>query len=408
MSEVIKSLIQLIKKFWGAMGAALIYLLVIELGMLGINRTIKYFSNEPQVYCLLDERAPVPESYVTTDWYTSYVEEFKQASTFSWKPYVYWRTSPFQGKYINIGEDNLRKTWNPKSQDVDVIVFMFGGSTIWGWGARDDYTIPSLLSKILFDEYQIKAKVINYGEVGYVSTQEVIALMTLLQKNNRPNFVIFLDGLNDICSTLRTGQLGMTGVPWNELERKRSFHLEQAGVFKQLVSLYAQHSFLYSGFIQAMGTIKQKEPLKEHQATLISEIMKVYLENIKTVDALAKSYHFESLFYWQPTITTKKTLTPYEKELEEAGEHLLKARVIFKGVNALISTQNTVIRDMTNILSDDEESYYIDYFHTNEKGNEKVARKMAIDLVEKLQKSDYVPNPLGKNSFVFGVLAYFV
>ena len=50
---------------------------------------------------------------------------------------------------------------------------MFGGSTMWGTGARDACTIPSLLARALQGR-GMSLEIINFGETGYVRTQEVI------------------------------------------------------------------------------------------------------------------------------------------------------------------------------------------------------------------------------------------
>ena len=116
---------------------------------------------------------------------------------------------------------------------------------------------------------------------------------------------------------------------------------------------------------------------------------------MKSVKALAKSFYFDAIFYWQPTILTKMRLTPYEKELEVAGESLLESRSLFRCVNAMISPKTEpFIQDITDILSEEDKSYYIDYFHINEKGNEKIARKIADDIFQKYESkfnSTYLP-----------------
>ncbi|MER3445854.1 MAG: hypothetical protein C4291_03015 [Candidatus Dadabacteria bacterium] len=76
---------------------------------------------------------------------------------------------------------------------------MFGGSTMWGTEARDDFTIPSILSKKLWRR-GIRCDIVNFSGSGYVSTQEVIALLIELQRGNIPNLVIFYDGINDTYS----------------------------------------------------------------------------------------------------------------------------------------------------------------------------------------------------------------
>ena len=57
---------------------------------------------------------------------------------------------------------------------------MLGGSSLWGFGARDDQTIPSLLARRLHDR-GVQVEVKNLSDLGYVSTQEVIGLLRELQ-----------------------------------------------------------------------------------------------------------------------------------------------------------------------------------------------------------------------------------
>ena len=75
-----------------------------------------------------------------------------------WQPYVYFRPKPFQGKTITIGADGLRATWQPHrsigesdAAQKPVKLLMLGGSSLWGFGARDDQTIPSLLARRLHE-----------------------------------------------------------------------------------------------------------------------------------------------------------------------------------------------------------------------------------------------------------------
>ena len=97
-------------------------------------------------------------------------------------------------------------TWQPtaRSRGVEaeqkpVKLLMLGGSSLWGFGARDDQTIPSLLARKLH-ERGLKVEVKNLAELGYVSTQEVIGLIRELQTGYRPDVVIFYDGVNDTTS----------------------------------------------------------------------------------------------------------------------------------------------------------------------------------------------------------------
>ena len=92
-----------------------------------------------------------------------------QCSAEDWHPYVYWRRKPYTGKYINIDEKGLRKTIYPIDEPVKKKpvkkVFMFGGSTMWGSGVKDEFTIPSLVGSGLAKQ-SIHAEVTNFGESG--------------------------------------------------------------------------------------------------------------------------------------------------------------------------------------------------------------------------------------------------
>ena len=137
-----------------------------------------------------------------TPWRNEYAKEMEENSL-RWEPYIYWRRKPYEGKYININSDGIRLTTpsqtSPDQAGRSLRVFMFGGSTMWGTSARDACTIPSFLSKALKGRGK-RIEIINFGETGYVSTQEVITLLLQLRKGNVPDIVIFYDGENDTYS----------------------------------------------------------------------------------------------------------------------------------------------------------------------------------------------------------------
>ena len=64
---------------------------------------------------------------------------------------------------------------------------------MWGEGARDDYTIPSWLQRFIY-QTTYRARITNFGQEAYVSTQEVLVLFEQFQKGNIPDIVIFYDG----------------------------------------------------------------------------------------------------------------------------------------------------------------------------------------------------------------------
>ena len=52
----------------------------------------------------------------------------------------------------------------------------------------------------------MRVEIRNLAEIGYVSTQEMIALVRELQSGYRPDLVLFYDGVNDTTSALLEGE----------------------------------------------------------------------------------------------------------------------------------------------------------------------------------------------------------
>jgi len=152
--------------------------------------------------------------YEGKDWAKPYFEELNELPS-DYEQFLGWDRREYHGEYINVDSKGVRRTWNPEHSNRQALstLYMFGGSTLWGTGARDEYTIPSYLSKLL-DKNNQNFIVYNYGETGYISTQEIIHLILLLKEGYRPDYVIFYDGINDVYGAY---QSGIPGTPHNVL-----------------------------------------------------------------------------------------------------------------------------------------------------------------------------------------------
>ena len=96
---------------------------------------------------------------------------------------------------------------------------------------------------------------------------------------------------------------------------------------------------------------------------------------------LAKQYGFTALFYLQPVIFGKTTLSPYEEtQLEAATVY----REFFENCYVEITRESTNVagfRDISSILSDREEPCFLDFMHIDEEANGLVAEVIARDLM---------------------------
>jgi lysophospholipase L1-like esterase len=89
---------------------------------------------------------------------------------------------------------------------------MFGGSTTFGEGQRDEYTIASWLAR-LAEEAGTPIRIVNYGQRGWTHFQEMILFEQLAAAGPPPDVALFYDGANEI----NAQTLGAKGVPTHTL-----------------------------------------------------------------------------------------------------------------------------------------------------------------------------------------------
>ena len=337
------------------------------------------------------DRRTAADDYARLPWPEDYYKEFKESYVARWEPYVYWRRKPYNGKYITVNADGIRVTptseVRPGNTQRPMKVFMFGGSSMWGTGARNTFTIPALLATELGSR-GIRADVINFGETGWVSSQGVIMLLRQLQKGDIPDVVVFYDGGNDTYSAY---QQGTAGLPQNEFNRAMEFNLTQrrpelrrfvvTDTIRSLATFRLTQAS--SGWI-GLGATRQEYGRGYDIPRIAEGIVGVYLNNLELVKTMAASYKFTYLFYWQPTIFGKARLSHYEKTEYAREEYLEK----FFDVTRKVLSEKTLhgryegrFHDFSAIFSGVEEPVYVDWLHLSERGNATIARAMAEHIV---------------------------
>ena len=328
------------------------------------------------------------DAYAGAPWTREYFEEFERAAAVEWQPYVYWRRAPFHGKSIRIDNKGIRATLNAEQCQTGRWgrgIFVFGGSTVWGSGARDNYTIPSNLSRLLREKGLFGACVTNFGETGYVNTQEVIALMLELRQGNIPDVAIFYDGINDVFSAF---QSGVAGIPQNESNRRAEFNLSNAPT--RMLGEIGRGSSLYR-LVKGVGRRLHGEPRAgvvadpDRVNRLAEEVAEAYWGNIALVQHLARRYGFKPLFYWQPLVFDKNPLSHFEERQAKIGEALLPSgfhRLARSRVLNHKDRQGHAFHDLSGIFKDTQEPMFIDFAHLGEVGNERVAQRMGADVLE--------------------------
>jgi len=94
--------------------------------------------------------------------------------------------------------DGRRRTYEPPGLPLDAPeIWVFGGSTAFGKGQRDDHTVASELAR-LAHEAGTPTRVVNFGNPAYTSYQEWQLFERQLAHRSPPRAAVFLDGTADV------------------------------------------------------------------------------------------------------------------------------------------------------------------------------------------------------------------
>jgi hypothetical protein len=385
--QQVRRILKRIQTCWSIAGVSLVLVLLVECGLRGMF-WLKDLG-KPRVPPDPRVMTAIPES---KGWLPVHYRELEALSD-RWRPYVYFRQRPFHGQTIHIDQDGLRATWQPPGSTGGangkaraLRILMLGGSSLWGFGARDDRTIPSLTARGLH-ERGVRAEIRNLSEIGYVSTQEVIALLRELQRGYRPDVVLFYDGVNDTTSALLEKQ---STVTTNEINRVREFNLFQspARLTGALAANLVSHSASFR-LAQAIGG--RLRGASGHVVrtgsdvhVLAEAVVAGYRANLELVRALGKSYAFRTVFVWQPDIFSKSKLVPFE---EEEAAKFEWARSMFLEIHELLAKDATLsaaadFQNLTGLFKDRDSLVFLDFCHTTEAANAEVAKVLMECLLE--------------------------
>ena len=373
---------------WIQAGLTLLILLVINVLAGMATRAVNHFHKAPRL----------EQAYNNAPWAVTYFKILRKHQV-RWFPYSYWKSVPVSSQYMNVDARGDRETWNsPHSKGRPPFrIFMFGGSTMWGTGVRDDATLASIVARRLTDAGQ-EVEVTNYGQIGYVSTQEVMLLFQLLREGRRPDLVVFYDGINDAYAAY---QNRIAGLSQNEYTRVQEFNLLSSARRTKLYLTAAQSILMHSN-IARLGRLFDLKPDSESEtgprgvaylaqsdgfeepAVLQQQVITLYLFNKRAVEALGREFGFRSVFYWQPVTYTKNELAPYEQsQLGDVGR-----RDFMMGVYRLMAgvPKAQGVRDLSDIFRNHKELIFIDTWHPNEAGNQIIAQRMADDIAHDIDQ----------------------
>jgi lysophospholipase L1-like esterase len=220
--------------------------------------------------------------------------------TQGYEPYTQFKENPYRSEFVTVDQRGFRPIknqapWPPPKGELTI--FVFGGSTTFGYGVADELTIASQMQERLRKTGSAKANVYNFGRGSYMSIQERILFETLLMKGFVPDIAIFIDGLNDLCyadgEPARTKDLKKFMAEGDTSPTQKVLgQLPVTRALRILVSGEAEDS--RTGRDKAAG-LTRSEILKSAQ-----KVINRYRDNKKITEAVSKAFGVKSIFVWQP------------------------------------------------------------------------------------------------------------
>lgn len=226
----------------------------------------------------------------------------------SYEPFTGLAEAPYQGDYVNVSEHGWRKTLNqgqwPLSPDA-LNIFVFGGSTTFGYGVADWQTIPSFLHKHLaktLDGQEVR--VYNFGRGYYYSTQERVLFFQLLANGIVPDAVVFIDGINDfyfhsgshqLASSIGGSFEGSNVFLWSSAVKKLPVYQAARSFRNTLKSYWAQDQAARARQIEME---LEGDHFKDED--LMGRVITRYLANKRLIQAAASDFGIAAVFVWQP------------------------------------------------------------------------------------------------------------
>lgn len=381
LAKAVATIGRALRSAWLVLGASILALVLAEAAL-----KLGYRAVDATSFAIHHRKPPEPTP----------CQRVMASLTLRWEPYTYWRGAASRNALVTVDSTGRRRTWAPPAPAPDAPrVAMTGGSAVWGMCVRDDETIPSWLARRLADS-GTPARVENHAQIGWVTTQSLVDLTLDLRDGRAPRVVVFYDGWNDIVAALSEGR---PGIPLNEANREREFDLlKRPGQMR----LYSLGNPMNSAFGRLATTLRRRlihppppslvSPgwraafgADTSEATLervAREVVRVYEWNVGLTEELARSHGFRALFYWQPDLVGKRTLTASERATLAENPLMVRFadRVHAEVAASPVLRANPDFHDVAAMFDDDEQEIFYDWCHVTSGANERVADVIAADV----------------------------
>lgn len=207
-------------------------------------------------------------------------------------------------------KDRMRRTLTTADADdpTAVNVWFFGGSTMYGWGVRDEDTLPSRFVEFAHSR-GIPVKVSNFGLPAYVAWQETQVFEEKLATGDKPDLAIFYDGYNDV--------MRVWGMNSDKDDFAGTFDDYFDSVLKKVHDPYAPLTddsavhYIYK-WLSSTPRVPSRPTGDEIEARA-TRAARVYAEAREHLQRLAHAYDVPVVNVWQPIRALQPTLMELDR-----------------------------------------------------------------------------------------------
>jgi len=326
----------------------------------------------------VDPRSALP-NYRNHPWARKHFDEFSRLQT-TYHDFIVWRRKQFQGETINIDIGGFRRhQFGEDSSHRKAVVWLFGGSSMFGTGARDSDTIPAYLQK------NTRMITFNFGESGYTAHQSLNLLMKAYVLGGRPSHVIFYDGVNDVAYGCRSELTFFSTAADSRIRILVSRDWGSESMFRQVfsptIAVFQQGWQRMTSVWQSPGRIVEDAQmydchLRKEKARLVANAL--ILDWI-TARSIVERYGGTFHPIMQPVAYLGTPNLTYLKAVK--GNALLRQQyvAVYSEIIRQLKKERMSFLDLRNIF-DGTNLFYIDDSHVSPVGNEKVATEIGKQL----------------------------
>ena len=297
-----------------------------------------------------DVRAASP-AFANSPWAPAYFREFQEQG-YETQPFTYTSYRDRSGTYLNI-KDNVRVS---ADADKGPVVWFFGGSSMFGEGQRDDFTIPSQFARMAADDGH-PIRVVNFGVQADSNYQSMLRFeQALASRRPLPSLVVFYDGANEISQHLSQPATDQPQLYQGIYAGGPSSPDADDDVW----SAWRRTSLLARALGAASGGSADEPPASEDE--IVDQILAVYGRGLRLAQSMAADADAGFASFFQPARFYDET-------------------PVADAVRADLPP-GTV--DLSPVLAGAGDEIYMDEVHTNEEGARRVAAAMYAQLQDEV------------------------